>query len=237
MTSWTGDSELNFRTVSTAEVEPGSWRDNAAGVLHLYKPVILNPLLFREKSLVHELNQGLGRYFGVNVPAVYSPHHSHRVMYLTDPPCKVCKMDLMFEETRPAPKGDLYRGCMARVRSINSLTLGDLIDGALGSLHMHMGEKGTSSRYDKTISEEDFFLARQTNEAGKRHLYFILFPHGRDTGLPMSESTFRPILLTRDEYLYLRPKTHCSSGSRDQYRPQWRHGERTGVTGHDGYMS
>jgi hypothetical protein len=37
-------------------VESGSWRNNAAGVLHLYKPVILNPLLHRdEDSLIGEL--------------------------------------------------------------------------------------------------------------------------------------------------------------------------------------
>jgi hypothetical protein len=205
------DSELNFRMVSTAEVESGSWMNNAAGVLHLYKPVILNPLLYWENLLIDELRQGVGHAFRVGVPAAYSPHHSYRAMYLTDPPCQACRMDLMYEENRPAPKRYFYRGCMATVRSINPLTLGDLIDGALGSLDMYMGKQGTRRRYDRTISEEEFFLARQTNEVGKKHRYRLLFQNGRNgIGLPIDGLTFRPLLLTRDEYIRLRPKEDSS---------------------------
>lgn len=87
------DSELNFRMVSTADVESSSWRNNAAGVLHLYKPVILNPLLHRdEDSLIGELQQRVVHAFSVAVGGPYARHHSFRDMYLTDPPCKGCRV-------------------------------------------------------------------------------------------------------------------------------------------------
>jgi hypothetical protein len=209
------DSELNFRMVSTAEVESGSWRNNAAGVLHLYKPVILNPLLHRdEDSLIGELQQGVGHAFSVAVGGPYARHHSFRDMYLTDPPCKGCRMDLTYEENRPAPNGYYYRGCQGTVRPSQPLTLGDVIDGALNSLDMFMGKEstvGTGGRYDQAISEDDFLLARQTDEVGKCHGYRLVFQNHRDgIGLPIDEFTFRPLLLTIAEYQSLRPAKDLS---------------------------
>jgi hypothetical protein len=107
------DSELNFRMVSTVEAETGAWR-KLRRAEHLFKPVALNPLLYRnEAPLISELKQGVGHVFAACVPAAYSPHHSYRDMYLTDPPCKTCRMDLMYKEKRPAVNGYIHRGCMA----------------------------------------------------------------------------------------------------------------------------
>jgi hypothetical protein len=86
------------------------------------------------------------------------------------------------------------------------LTLGDLIDGALSSIDMYLGMEGTTGRYDGTISEEDFFLARETSEVGKKHSYRLVFQNAwHGIGLPLDEFTFRPLLLMDDEYDSLRP--------------------------------
>jgi hypothetical protein len=121
-------------------------------------------------------------------------------------------MHLMYEESRSAPNGHLYRGSMATVRSNKPLTLGDLIDGALESRDMYMGMEGTTKRCDGTISEEDFLLAKKTGEVGKRYSYRLVSQNERcGVGLPLDEFTFRPLLLEDREYLYLRPAAEDSS--------------------------
>jgi hypothetical protein len=211
------DSELHFRKVSPVEAEAGVWR-NSRGARHLFKPVSLNPLLDRDEgTLIGELQQGVGHVFGVCVPGAYSPHHSYRDMHLTDPPCRDCRMDLMYEVSRPAPNGYRYRGSEAKVRSNKPLTLGDLIDGALDSRDKYMGKGDTAGRYDGTISEEDFFLARQTSEVGQKHRYRLVFQNERiGIGLPLNEFEFRPLLLMDNEYLELRPAEDLSQKRKAQ---------------------
>jgi hypothetical protein len=201
-------SEINFRTVSTAEAESGAWKNPSRGVKHLFTPVALNPLLYREDPLLDDLKEieGVGHAFAVGVPAEYSPHHSYRAMHLTDPPCRDGRMDLMYDVSRSAPNGYRYNGSMATVRSNKPLTLGDLIDGALDSRDMYRGKEGTAGRYDGTISEKFFYLAKETDEMGKNHRYRLVFQNERDgIGLPINEFTFCPLLLTEDEYLCLQP--------------------------------
>lgn len=117
----------------------------------------------------------------------------------------------MYEENRHVPNGYYYRGCQGTVRSSQPLTLGDVIDGALNSLDMFMGREGTCRRYDQAISEDEFLLARQTDEVGKSHGYRLVFQNHRDgIGLPIDEFTSRPLLLTVAEYQSLRPAKDLS---------------------------
>jgi hypothetical protein len=207
------DSELNFRMVNTVEVESGSWRHTAPGVKHLFKPVALNPLLSRTSTSVFELERGGGHTFKVDVPAAYSPHHSYRDIYLTDPPCRDCTIELEFSKTRPGPNGLTWRGGKATVQSNKALTLGDLIDCALKSRDMYK-EVHVRIRHNKRITVEDFFLDKDTSEVGKKHSYRVVFQSIRcGIGLPLDEFTFRPLLLTVKEYLQLQPtETETSSG-------------------------
>jgi len=202
-------SDLHFRTVSTDEVDSGAWQSAAR---YLFKFVIPNPLLYREEdTLIDELQQGVGHVFEVGVPGAYSPHHTFRDIYLTDPPCRDCRVDLIYDESRPAPGGYRYRGSMATVRSNKPLTLGDLIDGALDSWDMFMGKEGTPGRCDRMISDKIFYLAKETNEIGRKHRYRLVFQNERlGIGLPFNEFRLRPLLLTDDEYLCLRPAEDSS---------------------------
>jgi hypothetical protein len=106
------NSELKFRMVGTLEAESGAWQNTSFGATRLFKPVALNPLLYRwiEGSLIDELRQGVGHAFGVDIPASYSPHYSFRDTHLTGPPCKECRMDLTFKESRPGPHGCFWSG-------------------------------------------------------------------------------------------------------------------------------
>lgn len=184
------DSEMNFRMVNTVEAESRAWQEISYGVQRLFKPIAVNPLLYRKDSLFEELQENRGHAFAVSATAAYSRHHSFRNTYLTDPPSKVCRIELMYEEDRLAPDGYRiqgygYRGCTATVRSGQALTLGDLINGALGSLHTIMGKERSTDQCNINIAEEQFFLARKTSEVGKNHHYRLLFQHGRDgIGLP-----------------------------------------------------
>ena len=203
------DSGVKFRRVSTAEAESGVWQDHR--VEHLFKPVALNPMLYREDSLISDLEQGVGHAFSVTVPEKYSPHASYRDTYLTDPPCRDCRMDLSYEKSRSAPGGYHYRGSWATVRSNKPLTLGDLIDGALDSRDMYMGDHRNTQQCDGTISDRDFFSAKQTSEVGKNHHYRLVFQNERvGIGLALDEFKFRPLLLMDDEYLELRPTQDSS---------------------------
>jgi len=197
-------AELHFCTVSTDEVDSGAWQSAAR---YLFKPVILNPLLYREENtLIDELQQGVGHVFEVRVPGAYSPHHTFRDMYLSDPPCRYCRMDLLYEEDRPAPGGYRYCGSVVTIRSNKPLTLGELIDGALDSRDMWIEKEGTTRRLLEFLLDEHFYLAKETSEVGKGHRYKLMFhDHQCGIGFPFNEFKLRPLLLTNDEYLCLRP--------------------------------
>jgi hypothetical protein len=182
------------------------------GVRHLWKPVALNPLLYRVNELVKELQSQFGRAFGVDIPvSETSPHSSFMDTFLTDPPCMRCRVELTCASTSLAPDGKRYCRNWANMISEKPLTLGDFFNRTLEPQEMYARMESTEGRCDGIAIARGSIPSDQAGVLDKRR--WIVFQGqsvGIGFGLDFDEFTFRPLLLTNDEYFRLRPTEDSS---------------------------
>lgn len=186
-----------FRTVSVSEVKSGDWKGSSGGIEHLFTPVTLSPFLQREYELARYCIEDTNEYIWSDVmpTRALTQDSSLRNTYLTDPHCKGCIAELIYEARTSLSKSLRVMG-LAEFRSNRPLALDDVIDQTLNS--------GVSGEPLRTLAGKIDGWEKQQNDKA------VLSLQGGYITLAVRETTIRPLVMTNVEYLRYRPSSSSS---------------------------
>lgn len=209
-----------FRTVTTTEVESGSWNTSSDKTQCLYTPVSLNPFLFTTGHLDSKRIEGTWFFRTSLKPEIKLIQHTTLMdTCLMNLPSNQCCALMSFDARRSSLLLDHF-WCQAVITSNKPITLRDISEQTLAS-HM-WGSVNDTGRHVGAAPEflvrlgtvpRKISLSEKIAEMDKQHgCKTVLEPYQRmQIVLALEEQTVFPVVLTDAEYFQCRPTENSSS--------------------------